>query len=231
MRRAGPSVDVTSIEYDSRRVASGSLFVAMQGGTTDGNRYISSAIERGALAIVTDSAMGFHDTVTRHPHMAVVEVAHGRRALAAIAANFFGHPEKKLKLSGVTGTNGKTTTAFLLDAMLNSIGRKTVLVGTIEYHVAGGVVASPHTTPESRDLLELFARGVSEGATEAIMEVSSHALEQGRVWALPFDVAIFTNLTRDHLDYHGTMEATLPPSRSSSTARMVRAARRRHQSG
>ncbi len=124
VRRTGPSVDVNSIEYDSRRVTSGSLFVAMQGGTTDGNRYISSAIERGALAVVTDSAMGFQDTVTRHPHMAVVEVAHGRSALAAIAANYYGHPEKKLVLSGVTGTNGKTTTAFLLDAMLNSIDRK-----------------------------------------------------------------------------------------------------------
>ncbi|WP_158749555.1 UDP-N-acetylmuramoyl-L-alanyl-D-glutamate--2,6-diaminopimelate ligase, partial [Acidobacterium sp. S8] len=114
---------------------------------------------------------------------------------------------KKLKLAGVTGTNGKTTTVFLLDAMLNSVRHKTVLVGTIEYHIAGEVVESPHTTPESRDLLELFARGVDAGATEAVMEVSSHALEQGRVWSLPFDVAIFTNLTRDHLDYHKTMEA------------------------
>ena len=106
----------------------------------------------------------------------------------------------------MTGTNGKTTTAFLLDAMLNDVGRKTVLVGTIEYHVANEVRPSPHTTPESRDLLELFAEGVSRGATEAVMEVSSHALAQGRVWGLGYDVAIFTNLTRDHLDYHHTME-------------------------
>lgn len=205
MRRAGPSVDVSSIEYDSRKVVPGSLFVAMQGGTTDGNRYIASAIERGASAVVTDSAMMFQAAAVRYPMVALAEVAHGRSALAGISANYFEHPEKKLTLSGVTGTNGKTTTAFLLDAMLNSAGRKTVLVGTIEYHVAGGVVESPHTTPEARDLLELFAKGVSAGATEAVMEVSSHALEQGRVWSLPFDVAIFTNLTRDHLDYHGTM--------------------------
>lgn len=206
MRRAGPSVDVTGIEYDSRRVVPGALFVAMQGGTTDGNRYIASAIDRGASAVVTDSAMTFQGAAVKYPQIVLAEVAHGRSALAGIAANYFRHPEKTLALSGVTGTNGKTTTAFLLDAMLNSIARKTVLVGTIEYHVAGVVVQSPHTTPESRDLLELFAKGVSADATEAVMEVSSHALEQGRVWSLPFDVAIFTNLTRDHLDYHGTME-------------------------
>ncbi len=171
-------------------------------------------IERGASAVVTDSAMAFQDAAVKYPQIAVAEVAHGRRALAAVAANFFEHPEKKLALSGVTGTNGKTTTAFLLDAMLSSIGRKTVLVGTIEYRVAGVMAESPHTTPESRDLLELFAKGVEAGATEAVMEVSSHALEQGRVWSLPFDVAIFTNLTRDHLDYHGTMEAYFAAKRT-----------------
>jgi UDP-N-acetylmuramoyl-L-alanyl-D-glutamate--2,6-diaminopimelate ligase len=206
VRRSGPGVDIAAIEYDSRRIKPGSLFLAMQGGTTDGNRYIASAIERGAVAIVTDSAMAFQEAARQHPQIALIEVAHGRSALAAISANFYDHPEKKLILSGVTGTNGKTTTAFLLDAMLNHAGRKTVLVGTIEYHVAGAVVESPHTTPESRDLLELFGKGVSAGAGEAVMEVSSHALEQGRVWSLPFDVAIFTNLTRDHLDYHGSME-------------------------
>lgn len=207
MRLTGPSVAISNVAYDSRVVIPGTLFVAMQGGVTDGNRYTSAAIERGATAVVTDSAMAFSSIAAKYPQIAVAEVAHGRHALAAISANLYGHPEKKLSLSGITGTNGKTTTAFLLDAMLNHVGRKTVLVGTIEYHVAGVVKASPHTTPESRDLLELFAEGVSAGATEAVMEVSSHALEQGRVWSLPFDVAIFTNLTRDHLDYHGTMDA------------------------
>lgn len=207
VRRAGPVVDVSSIEYDSRKIAPGSLFVAMQGGTTDGNRFSAAAIERGAVAVVTDATAAFDGITGKFPHIAVAEVQHGRRALALLAANFHEHPEEKLVLSGVTGTNGKTTTAFLLDAMLNSTGRRTVLVGTIEYHVAGIVLASPHTTPESRDLLELFVRGICLGATEAVMEVSSHALEQGRVWSMPFDVAIFTNLTRDHLDYHGTMDA------------------------
>jgi UDP-N-acetylmuramoyl-L-alanyl-D-glutamate--2,6-diaminopimelate ligase len=204
IRRAGPSPAMIGVEYDSRRVVDGSLFVAFRGGTTDGNRYIPQAVAQGARAIVTDSAAGFA-TATAYPAIAVVEVAHGRRALAAIAANFFAHPEEQLKLSGVTGTNGKTTTAFLLEAMLRHQGRKTVLAGTIEYHAAGRVFPAPHTTPESRDLLELFREGVNGGATEAVMEVSSHALDQERISGLHFDVAIFTNLTRDHLDYHGTM--------------------------
>ncbi len=208
VRRTGPDAEIGGVEYDSRRIRPGSVFLAMQGETTDGNRYIGKAIEQEAAAIVTDSAAVFTETVKQYPGAAIAEVpaGGGRRAMAAIAANFFGHPERQLALSGVTGTNGKTTTAFLLEAMLNSVGRKTVLVGTIENHVAGVVVPAPHTTPESRDLLAIFREGVDAGATEAVMEVSSHALAQGRVYGLPYDVAIFTNLTQDHLDYHGTME-------------------------
>ncbi len=126
--------------------------------------------------------------------------------MAEASSALMGHPQRKLALSAVTGTNGKTTTAFLLESMLRSAGRKCVLIGTIETHVAGEVRESPHTTPESRDILEIFADGVKGGATEAVMEMSSHALEQERVWGLPVEVAIFTNLTQDHLDYHGTME-------------------------
>ncbi|HTV07220.1 MAG TPA: UDP-N-acetylmuramoyl-L-alanyl-D-glutamate--2,6-diaminopimelate ligase [Acidobacteriaceae bacterium] len=206
VRRSGGNAGISGVEYDSRRVRQGSLFVAMQGGTTDGNKFIERAIAAGATAVVTDSAAAFQETARLYPELAVAEVVHGRQALAEVAANFFRHPERGLALSGVTGTNGKTTTAYLLDAMLNHAGRHTVLVGTIEYHVAGEVRPSPHTTPESRDLLELFREGLDAGASEAVMEVSSHGLEQGRVHGLPFDVAIFTNLTRDHLDYHGTME-------------------------
>ncbi|MGC2637242.1 MAG: UDP-N-acetylmuramoyl-L-alanyl-D-glutamate--2,6-diaminopimelate ligase [Acidobacteriaceae bacterium] len=208
VRRMGANAEVAGVEYDSRRAGRGSLFLAMQGRTTDGNRYIGRAVEQGAAAVVTDSAAAFVETAPRFPAIGVAEIpaGGGRRALAAIAANFFGHPEEQVSLSGVTGTNGKTTTAFLLDAMLNSVGRKTVLVGTIENHVAGAVRAAAHTTPESRDLLALLREGVDAGASEAVMEVSSHALEQGRVYGMPYDVAIFTNLTQDHLDYHGTME-------------------------
>jgi UDP-N-acetylmuramoyl-L-alanyl-D-glutamate--2,6-diaminopimelate ligase len=206
IRRAGPNTDVVGVEYDSRRVQPGSLFVAFRGGTTDGNRYLPQAVAQGARAIVTDAAAGF-SAASAYPNLAVIEVPQGRPALASIAANFFAHPEAQLKLSGVTGTNGKTTTAFLLEAMLRHQGRKTILAGTIEYHAAGRVFPAPHTTPESRDLLELFREGVDGGATEAVMEVSSHALDQQRTAGLAFDVAIFTNLTRDHLDYHRTMEA------------------------
>jgi UDP-N-acetylmuramoyl-L-alanyl-D-glutamate--2,6-diaminopimelate ligase len=198
---------VNDVVYDSRRVTPGALFIAMHGGTTDGNRFVDNALQLGAVALVTDSEPTWQKVRAAHPELAVALVEHGRRALAEISANFFSHPESRLRLSGVTGTNGKTTTTYLLESMLRSAGRTSILVGTIEYHVGGEVRPSPHTTPESRDLLQLFAEGVAAGATEAVMEVSSHALEQGRVWGLHWDTAVFTNLTQDHLDYHGTMEA------------------------
>jgi len=197
---------VTGVEYDSRRVRPGSVFVAMKGGSTDGNRYIEKAIQAGALAIVTDSSPTFDHLLVYQAGLPVLEVEHGRRALAQASAAFFGHPEQQLAATGITGTNGKTTTAFLLEALLNAAARTTVLVGTIEYHVAGEVRPSVHTTPESRDLFELMAEGVSRGATELVTEVSSHALDQGRATGVKFDVGVFTNLTRDHLDYHGTMQ-------------------------
>ena len=206
VRRSARDPEIAGIEYDSRQVRPGALFVAMQGETTDGNRYIEKAAELGAAAVITNSAAAFDDAARRFPQLSIAEVTHGRNALAVASANFFGHPDKQLALTGITGTNGKTTTAFLLDAILNHARRKTVLVGTIEYHVAGEVRPSPHTTPESRDLFALLREGADAGATETVMEVSSHALAQGRVYGLAYDVALFTNLTRDHLDFHGTME-------------------------
>lgn len=203
--RSGANPQINGLEYDSRRVSSGALFVAMRGETVDGNQYIGAALQKGAAAILTDSAEAFTHW-SAQDHVAIARVPHGRRAMALAAANLYGHPERRLAVSGVTGTNGKTTTAFLLEGLLQSAARKTVLVGTIEYHLGDQILPSPHTTPESRDLLDLFARGVEVGATEAVMEVSSHALEQGRNYGVPYDVAIFTNLTQDHLDYHGTME-------------------------
>jgi UDP-N-acetylmuramoyl-L-alanyl-D-glutamate--2,6-diaminopimelate ligase len=199
-------VQVSGVEYDSRRVRPGTIFVAMRGETTDGNSYLNAAVAQGAAAIVTDSREAFAAVQMRYPRMPVVQVEHGRRALAGISANIFGHPEKKLAVSAVTGTNGKTTTAYLLEAMLRSAGRKCVLVGTIEYRVGDAVRPSPHTTPEARDLMEIFRDGVAVGASEAVMEMSSHALEQERAWGVPVDTAIFTNLTQDHLDYHRTMD-------------------------
>jgi UDP-N-acetylmuramoyl-L-alanyl-D-glutamate--2,6-diaminopimelate ligase len=197
---------VTGVEYDSRKVKPGAVFVAMKGGSTDGNRYIEKAIAAGALGIVTDSSNTFDHLLVYQAGVPVLEVEHGRRALAQASAAFFRHPERLLASTGITGTNGKTTTAFLAEALLNAAERITVLVGTIEYHVAGEVRPSVHTTPESRDLFELMAEGAQRGATELVTEVSSHGLEQGRAMGLNFDVAVFTNLTRDHLDYHQTRE-------------------------
>jgi UDP-N-acetylmuramoyl-L-alanyl-D-glutamate--2,6-diaminopimelate ligase len=202
----GSGASVTGVEYDSRRVRPGAVFVAMKGGSTDGNRYVDKAIAAGALGIITDSAQKFDHLTVYQPGIAVLHVEHGRRALAQASAAFFGHPERSLAATGITGTNGKTTTAFLTEAFLNAAARASVLIGTIEYHVAGEVRPSVHTTPESRDLFELMAEGVALGAEELVTEVSSHALHQGRMIGIPFDVAVFTNLTRDHLDYHQTME-------------------------
>ena len=197
--------DIRDVQYDSRAVGAGSLFVAMRGDTTDGNRYLRSALDAGAAAVITDSRESFAFADARGVPVALVE--NGRRALAEASANFFGHPERALALTGITGTNGKTTTAFLIEGLLRSAGRRCVLIGTIETHVAGEVRPSPHTTPESRDVLQIFADGATAGASEAVMEMSSHALAQERVWALPVDVAVFTNLTQDHLDFHGTMDS------------------------
>jgi UDP-N-acetylmuramoyl-L-alanyl-D-glutamate--2,6-diaminopimelate ligase len=200
-------VDVRGVQYDSRRVSGGDVFVAMRGATVDGNTFLDAAIRKGAAAVITDSRQAFETLREKQPELAVALAERGRRALAEASTEVFSHPERSLDLSAVTGTNGKTTTAFLLEQLLESVQRKCVLLGTIETHIAGAIRESEHTTPESRDILSIFAEGVRAGCTEAVMEMSSHALEQERVWSIPVDVAMFTNLTQDHLDYHGTMAA------------------------
>ncbi len=192
---------IKGLDYDSRRVMPSWVFVAMRGESTDGNRYIDTAIAAGAVAVVTDSLQQ-----TPLPGIAWAVVPHGRRALARLSANFYKRPAERLRVIGVTGTNGKTTTTFIVEAILQAAARKNALVGTVEYHLPGEVLPAPHTTPESLELNQMFARALAHGATEAVMEVSSHALQQARVFAIPFDVAVFSNLTQDHLDYHGTME-------------------------
>ncbi|HEY1731054.1 MAG TPA: UDP-N-acetylmuramoyl-L-alanyl-D-glutamate--2,6-diaminopimelate ligase [Terriglobales bacterium] len=190
---------VAGLDYDSRRVKPGWCFVAMRGESTNGNQYIDTALKAGAAAIVSDS-------LPPRSGIAWAQVEHGRQALARLSANFYGRPAEKLSISGITGTNGKTTTSFLLNAMLRAGGRKTALVGTVEYRIEDQSFPAPHTTPEALELNQFLARALQAGCTEAVMEVSSHALEQQRVYGIPYDVAVFTNLTRDHLDYHATME-------------------------
>jgi UDP-N-acetylmuramoyl-L-alanyl-D-glutamate--2,6-diaminopimelate ligase len=192
---------VSGLEYDSRRVNPGDAFIAMRGEASDGNKFIDKAIAAGAVAVVTDSAVELP-----REGVAWAQVSHGRRALARLSANFYKRPAERMAITGITGTNGKSTTAFLLEAILSAANRKSALIGTIEYHVAGKVLPAPHTTPEALDLNRILADALGNGATEAVMEVSSHALVQQRVYGIPFDVAVFTNLTRDHLDYHHNME-------------------------
>jgi len=195
------SAQITGVAYDSRQVRPGTLFLAMRGGSSDGNRFIDAAISAGAVAVVTDSPQE-----TARKNVAWALVPHGRRALGRISANLYKRPAERLSLTGITGTNGKSTTAFLIESILNAARRKTALVGTIEYHVCGKTLPAPHTTPESLELNRLFAEALACGSTEVVLEVSSHALDQQRVFGMPFDVAVFTNLTRDHLDYHATFD-------------------------
>jgi UDP-N-acetylmuramoyl-L-alanyl-D-glutamate--2,6-diaminopimelate ligase len=195
------SAEIKGLDYDSRRVRRGFAFVAMRGEKTDGNRYLDQAIANGAVAIVSDSA-----EVPPPPDFAWARVVHGRRALARLSANFYKRPAERLSGTGITGTNGKTTTAFILEAILAAARRKSALLGTVEYHLPGKVMPAPHTTPEPLELMQMLSQALAAGATEVVMEVSSHALEQQRVFGVPFDVAVFSNLTRDHLDYHLTFE-------------------------
>jgi UDP-N-acetylmuramoyl-L-alanyl-D-glutamate--2,6-diaminopimelate ligase len=189
---------VAGLHYDSRQVQPGWAFVAIPGERLDGNAFIPQALERGASVIFSE----------RPPQRGLpwLRVANARQALAEAAANWFGRPAEKLKLIGVTGTNGKTTTSWLIEAMLRQAGWTTGLLGTIEYHIGTAVLPAPHTTPESYDLHHLLARMVEAGCQAAAMEVSSHALALERTWGCGFEAAVFTNLTQDHLDFHGTME-------------------------
>ena len=191
---------VDGLDYDSRRITPNSVFFAFPGSRADGRRFADDALARGALAVVSESPApeGFAG--------AWILAEHGRRALAIAARNFYGKLDEKLLLTGITGTNGKTTTAYLVDSVLRAAGNTTALIGTIEYHLAGRVLPAVNTTPESLDLHRLFAELDREGGAHATMEVSSHALALGRVYGLRFHTAIFTNLTRDHLDFHFTME-------------------------
>ena len=178
----------------------GTLFFAIQGEKADGHAYIPQALERGAVAVVSERAAP--------PELAArwIQVAAIRRALADAGRIFFGHPEKHLQLIGITGTNGKTTTTYLVESVLGAAGILSGVFGTIEYRMGGKTKVATNTTPESLDLLSYFAELVKAGGKAAVMEVSSHSLAQERVWGFHFAVAVFTNLTQDHLDYHKDFE-------------------------
>jgi UDP-N-acetylmuramoyl-L-alanyl-D-glutamate--2,6-diaminopimelate ligase len=191
---------VAGLAYDSRRVEKGFLFFAFPGSKADGRQFARDAVARGAAAVASESEA--------LPELREywVRVEHGRQALALASRRFYGCPDEHLGLTGITGTNGKTT-SYLVDSVARAAGATTALIGTIEYHLAGRVLKAVNTTPESLELVRLFADLRKEGGTHATMEVSSHALALGRVYGLHFHTAVFTNLTRDHLDFHGTMEA------------------------
>lgn len=194
---AAPDTEINEVRYDSRAVRPGDLFVAIRGYATDGHQYIGKALEQGAAAIVCEEAPAGAPAV-------VVENA--RRALAEIAANRFGHPADSMVMLGVTGTNGKTTTTYLVKHMLEDAGHKVGLIGTNQNLIGDEVVETERTTPESYELHALFARMRDAGCTHVIMEVSSHSLVLDRVHGIHFAVGAFTNLTQDHLDFHKTME-------------------------
>lgn len=189
--------EITSLHYDSRTVVPGGLFVALTGFVTDGHQYISMAIDRGAVAVVAN-----HPVAAPVP---TVEVADTRRALAVLAARFYGNPSRRMTLIGITGTNGKTTTSYLIENMLAAAGYKVGVLGTISYRYGSRQMDAPVTTPESADLQRMLKEMCDQGVTHAVMEVSSHALALNRLEGCAFDVGVFTNLTQDHLDFHKDM--------------------------
>ena len=199
-----PDIEIQSLAYDSRRVTPGAVFFAFHGEKLDGTEFVGEALKRGAVAIVSEEAR----RVWLRKEVTWVQMLSGseRRGLARAAANFYGHPSKALKLVGVTGTNGKTTTTFLVDSILRAAGHTTGLIGTTGYRTPSGSRAAGNTTPESLDLQQMFAEVRDAGGTHVVLEASSHALAMERLWGCHFAVAIFTNLTRDHLDYHKTFE-------------------------
>ncbi|MBE7048207.1 MAG: UDP-N-acetylmuramoyl-L-alanyl-D-glutamate--2,6-diaminopimelate ligase [Ruminococcaceae bacterium] len=192
-------IDITSIAYDSRRVTPGSLFVCIKGYQTDGHLYIESAIKNGAAAILIQEPSGSFSV----PCLTVEDT---RKALAQIAANFYEHPEKKLKIVAVTGTNGKTTVTTLIKSILEFAGKTVGLIGTNANMIGDAVLPAERTTPESLELYALLHDMVNAGVEYVIMEVSSHSLYLSRVFGIQFTTAVFTNLTQDHLDFHKTME-------------------------
>jgi UDP-N-acetylmuramoyl-L-alanyl-D-glutamate--2,6-diaminopimelate ligase len=192
---------VHALRYDSRRVDQNDVFFAWKGEKNDGHQYIPAVCDRGAAAVVLEnpSFIGNHGPT-------FIEVANARRAMATMSASFFGRADKSLEIVGITGTNGKTTTTFILKHLLSEKKLPIGLIGTVRYEIGDRILPASRTTPESVDVHDLLAQMKAAGCRSAVMEVSSHALQQSRVEPIEFQVGVFTNLTRDHLDYHESME-------------------------
>jgi len=199
-------VEVPGIQYDSRKVHQGDLFVAIRGSAADGHQFIPVAVQQGAKVVVVEDDAAIPDSFFMHAGVTKVVVGDSREALARISTNFYGHPSRRLRLVGITGTNGKTTTTHLIKSILEAHGERVGLIGTIEHMIGSEKIPATHTTPESLELNQLLRSMVDRGCSAAVMEVSSHALALKRVAGLEFAVAGFTNLTQDHLDFHGSME-------------------------
>jgi UDP-N-acetylmuramyl-tripeptide synthetase len=199
-----PDIAIRSITADSRQAGPGSLFVAVPGLTVDGHDYLEAAVKKGCAAVLvgTGRCRGW-----RHAKVACLEAADTPKGLGQAAAAFHGHPARRLRMVGITGTNGKTTTTYLLEAIIRQAGGNPGVIGTVNYRYNTVEVPAPFTTPDPVSLHRILAEMANSGVTHVVMEVSSHALEQKRVAGIRFDVALFTNLSRDHLDFHGDMES------------------------
>jgi len=196
----GEDIDITHIAYDSRKTIQGSLFICISGFVTKGFDYIEDVIKNGAKAIIVEKTIALSDDIT------IIKVKDARVAMAIAASNFYHNPSKKINTIGITGTNGKTTTTFLIGYILKEYKHKVGIIGTIENYIGDKVLKSERTTPESLDLQKLFYNMVNENIDDVVMEVSSHSLALNRVAGCLFEIGIFTNLTQDHLDFHKTME-------------------------
>ena len=191
-------IDITDIEIDSRKVSQGNLFICITGFTVDGHNFVDQAIENGAVAILAEKEL--------HANVPVIVVNDTTRALSMLSVHFYGNPTSSLSLIGVTGTNGKTTVTYLLEKIFNEQKIKTGLIGTIQMKIGDETFQTENTTPNALELQRFFKKMNDEEVGQAIMEVSSHALDLGRVYGCDYDVAVFTNLSQDHLDYHKDMD-------------------------
>jgi len=193
-------IEINTIAYDSRKVKPGSLFVCIKGYKVDGHDYLPIALKNGAEAVIIDEDIQVEEGIT------VIHVSNSRLALARVSDNFFGHPSGKFVLLGITGTKGKTTISYMIKSILEDFGQKVGLIGTIANSIGDEVLYTERTTPESYELQSLFAEMVEKKVDSVVMEVSSHALELNRVYSCDYDIGIFTNLSRDHLDFHKNFE-------------------------